>query len=179
MPRSIFSLSAKELAPDILILLNLYKETKLHEAVVRQVLKGACWWVSNAQGRRDACDLWSKEALKLREGNDAWHGLGLVHEHMIPRNVIEDEILALPNPTVEQIEELLKLSRVCVVTEAEDERLRDLKLGSRLPNGERTTSGGKERYQLAGIELSEIPFTSGKVDGGAQAASGCSAQDSD
>lgn len=158
MPKSIYKLSAKDLAPDIQLLLLLLKAQRLQEAVVRQVLKGACWWVANAQGRKDACDLWSKKAIELRASQESWDGIGLVHEHMVPRNVIEEEILALSNPTVEQIEKVLSRSRVCVVTADEDKQLREAKLGASLPDGASSSSGGVPRYQVAGIELSEVPF---------------------
>lgn len=156
MPKSIYKLSPKDLAPDILLLLTLRNEGRLQEAVVRQVIKGACWWIANSQGRRDACDLWSKEARRLRKTSKTWDGLGLVHEHIVPRSVIEEEIITLDDPTLERIEELLRLSRVCVVTRDEDRRLREANLGARLPSGSSISEGGALRYQLVGIEVEEV-----------------------
>jgi hypothetical protein len=155
MARSVYRLDAEQLAPDIALLLRLFREGQLHEAVVRQVLKGACWWVSNAQGRRDACDLWSKAALERRRANAGWNGIGFVHEHLIPRNVIEDAILALEHPTADAIKRLLALSRVCVVTPEEDEKLRKLGLRDRLPGDADLADALLERYHVAGIELSD------------------------
>jgi len=156
---SIYSLKAEELASDIRILLELHHEKKIHEAVLRQVLKGACWWISNNQGKKDSCDLWSKKALALRRANDSWEELGLVHEHIIPRNVIEEEILALRGrPTVDQITALLLHSRVCVVTAEEDKCLREKGLRQKLPSATSLTAGGSARYVECGIEISEVPF---------------------
>jgi hypothetical protein len=150
---SIYKLSAGDLAPDIFLLLVLHRTRKLHEAIVRQAIKGACWWISNAQGKSDSCNLWSKAALALRNGNPSRQGLGLIHEHIIPRSVIEDSIMQLDEPSVGKIAELLKCSRVCIVTADEDSRLRKKGLQRRLPKGSTPQDGDNGRYRLAGIEV--------------------------
>lgn len=161
VPGSIYSLTAEELASDIQRLLLLYRDNEIHEAVLRQVLKGACWWISNSQGKKDACDLWSEKALALRNASSSWQGLGLVHEHVIPRNVIEEQILALETPSVTDITELLLRSRVCVVTAEEDKCLREKGLRQRLPSGTSLADGGVARYLECGIKFSEVPYRAG------------------
>jgi hypothetical protein len=155
---SIYKLTADELAPDILELIVLHREGKLHEAIVRQALKGACWWVSNNQGKNDSCSLWSTKALALRNANDSWKGLGLIHEHIIPRNIIEEEIMKLVEPSVEKIANFLKLSQVCVVTKDEDESLCKAGLQRKVPGDVPLPDGGNKRYFIAGIEFSEVPY---------------------
>jgi hypothetical protein len=159
VPKSIYSLSAQELAPDIRALLLLYRKGELREAVVRQVLKGACWWVSNAQGRKDSCDSWSKAALEARKGAPEWGGLGLIHEHIVPRSVIEESIIGLKEPSVERIAELLSFSRICVVTPEEDESLRKAGLGSVLPAGVGLSEAElTRRHKEVGIEWADEAF---------------------
>ncbi|MBX3627979.1 MAG: hypothetical protein KF892_23420 [Rhizobacter sp.] len=155
---SIYKLTAEQLAPDILLLLELYREKKLQEAIVRQALRGACWWGSNARNRNDACNLWSKKALALRQANSSWGGIGLIHEHIVPRSVIEEAIINLEHPTEQEVGALLKLSRVCVVTPDEDATLRKLGLRDSIPEADTLYEGGVRRYVLGGIELSEVSF---------------------
>jgi len=156
---SIYKLTADELAPDILLLLVLHRTGKLREAIVRQAIKGACWWISNGQGMGDFCDLWSTDALALRNQKNSWHGLDLVHEHIVPRNVIEETIMQLEDLSVEKIAELLKHSRVCIVTAMEDSRLREKGLQRKLPEGSDLQGGGSDRYALAGITLAAVSYT--------------------
>lgn len=156
MRRSIYALSAKQLAKDICRLLTMHRHGDLNEAIVRQVLKGACWWVANAQGRKDACDCWSKAARLVRNAANGWDGLGLIHEHIFPRKVIQEAIFTLVEPTEARIEELLLLSRVCVVTAGEDERLRAAGLTSSLPDGAALQIEDlMKRYDAVGIEFAD------------------------
>jgi hypothetical protein len=159
MPNSIYNLTAKELARDISTLLYLYRKGKLHEAVVRQAIKGACWWVSNGQGKKDDCDLWSEKALSLRQANSKWDKLGLVHEHIVPRKYIQNRLMCLEDPTESNVERLLSLSQVCVVAPDEDQMLR--KKGYRdkpitNDSGELNIEG---RYHAVGIQIAKKPFS--------------------
>ena len=143
-----------ELAENILLLIRLHRENKLHERVVRQVIKGACWWVSNKQGKKDKCALWSKAARQIRIEREVWDAqLGLIHEHLVPRNVIEEQIMNLNLPTADAVGFLLALSTVCVVTKEEDEALRKDGLRNNMTAQWKPGDDLFARYKAVGIAL--------------------------
>lgn len=158
MSNSIYTLTAKELARDISTLLYLYREGKLHEAVVRQAIKGACWWVSNAQGKKDDCDLWSEKALSLRQASSDWDKLGLIHEHIVPRKYIQNRLISLEDPTEPNVERLLSLSQVCVVAPDEDEMLRKHGYRDKPMTNDSGDLNIEGRYQAVGIRIANKPF---------------------
>lgn len=102
-----------ELSANVALVLCLWHEQQLHLAVARQVVKGACWWVSNALGKHDNCPHWSKAAAAKRATSNSWStDHQLVHEHVIPRKYIEGKILSLETPSAENVKALLELSCV-------------------------------------------------------------------
>src|ERR1035437_8238166 len=102
---------------------ELHIGTKL--AVVDQIF----WVWSEFDGKHAGCKYWSKAAIESGLKNK-----GLVHEHLIPRKVVREMLLNLDHPFPEAVNDILE--RLCigvVVTKAEDKRLKDLGLNSKMP----------------------------------------------
>jgi len=109
------------------------------------VLSEVVWVWSEFYGKYQGCPWWSVEASKQKEEKN-------IHEHVIPKKVLIQALFSMDKPNEREVYDYLE--RHCigvVVTKEEDKRLRDLKLGSKMPedwNGEDVWA----RYQLAGIE---------------------------
>lgn len=143
-----------ELAKNLALLLSLHDERELHKVVVGQVIKGACWWSSNELGKYDKCRYWSKRATATRDSSDTWKkDHKLVHEHVVPRKVIEDLIFKSKPRDAQQIERFLKLSFVCIVSEADNQALR--KFNSCMPESWEFGKCPWARYTACDIEWTE------------------------
>lgn len=126
-------------------------------AVIDQAL--ALW--SAHEGKLEGCRYWTRDAIFARREHLRYNGSGLpiqlvhqlVHEHIVPRNVIRTALLALPSPTATDIHALL--DRYCVaavITRPQDARLTALGLRSAMPHGWRFGNRWA-RYSHAAIEI--------------------------
>lgn len=143
----------KELSENVQLVLQLWREQKLHKAIVLDVVKGACWWVSDDAGKYDDCRNWSLEAERIRGSSVTWQSKHrLVHEHIIPKKFIASQLLSLPNPTVEQVAELLRLSTVCIVSPDEDLLFGKHKLRQTMPKNWSLGDDIWARYKVVDIK---------------------------
>jgi len=77
-----------------------------------------------------------------------------IYEHAVPAGVIRDALLAGPR-TPEAIDQTLAAAGpVAVLLRAEDARLREAGLNSKMPEGWKVGDDPLARYQAVGIELS-------------------------
>jgi hypothetical protein len=112
------------------------------------VLSEATWVWTEFEGKYDGCEHWSEAAWDLRGQQKM-----LVHEHVIPKSIVIQRLLELPNPTTESVNQLLEsYCKGAVLTREEDTRLNKLGLRSKMPAGwdEKDVWA---RYASAGIVL--------------------------
>lgn len=109
--------NVNELSNDVCTIIN----GKFHYQVKKQVIDGALWWMADYAGKGVNCSFKSKLAIeKITRGDMN----GFVHEHIIPKKLIREKLMALSgHATIEQVEKLLCLSTYCLVTKEEDIRL--------------------------------------------------------
>lgn len=111
------------------------------------------WTWSEFDGKYKGCRWWSEQALQVGES--------LRHEHAIPRRVLIERLLTLPNPTEAEVAQVL--CQYCVgvvVTLAEDRRLSSLGLRQRMPpdwDGVDVWA----RYHVAGIRPTDTHAVAG------------------
>ena len=124
---------------------NLRHGTKF--AVLDQII----WVWSEFDGKHDGCRFWSNEALQSGSKR-----AGLIHEHLVPRNIIRSKIFALEMPDMHSIKCILEGTCIgVVVTKTEDDRLREFKLNKAMPDG----WDGKDvwaRYRKANIPVMDM-----------------------
>ena len=146
-PKNIRYRTKGEIARDVSYILScdeLHMGTKL--AVVDQVF----WVWSEFDGKYKGCRYWSAKARNSKPEKG-----GLIHEHMVPRKIVREKLLELTKPTPQLVEELLNKWCVgVVVTKKEDNKLNELRLGSRMPDGW-DGENPKARYLAAGIDIAD------------------------
>lgn len=106
----------------------------LHPSHRRHALSNAVWWYTEADGK-----------LKVRYRSAAVVAGGATkvqHEHVVPRKLLVDRMLAEPNA----IPEILASAVACLVTVEEHRRL------TALP----PTIEGWDRYRAVGIEVTDM-----------------------
>ena len=133
-----------ELCSDLAFVLN----SSLHYGTKFAVLNDATWVWTEFEGKYVGCEYWSEAAWEIRSQQKM-----LVHEHVIPRNIVIQRLLDLSIATASSVNELLaSLCRGAVITKHEDARLDSLGLRSKMPAGWDETDVWA-RYKLAGIAL--------------------------
>lgn len=107
----------EELSNDVCLIIN----GKFHYQIKKQVIDGALWWMADYAGKGVNCQFKSKSATeRIAKGDMS----GFVHEHIIPKKLIREELMTLSgHATIEMVEKLLRLSIYCLVTKEEDMRL--------------------------------------------------------
>ena len=120
----------------------------LHYGTKFAVLAEVVWVWSEFNGKYVGCKYWSLAAWKVRESDQKW-----IHEHVVPKSVIIERLMALSAPTFQAVNDVLQ--RFCigvVVTHEEDQRLNKLGLRAKMPEG----WDGEypwARYKAANIEV--------------------------
>jgi hypothetical protein len=126
-------------------------------AVIDQAL--ALW--SAHEGKYDGCRYWTKDAIVARHEHLRYDGTGqkppyehqLIHEHIVPRNIIRDVLLRSHCPSAEEVNDLLEQYCVgAVITKPQDARLTDLGLRNSMPRGWQFGNIWA-RYHASGIEI--------------------------
>lgn len=126
-------------------------------AVIDQAL--ALW--SAYEGKHEGCRYWTKEAIFARREHLRYDGSGLkipsehqlIHEHIVPRNIIRDVLLELQSPSALDVNELLEQYCVgAVITKLQDARLTEMGLRSSMPRGWRFGNIWA-RYIATGFEI--------------------------
>jgi hypothetical protein len=101
----------------------------------RKLLNQVVWYATESEGKYTT-RFRSREALRLQaELGRTEAARHLAHEHVVPRQLLIDRLIAEPG----RAPEILAFAVACVVTREEH---------SRLPDGD-----GWERYEAAGIEV--------------------------
>ena len=127
---------------------------ELHIGTRLCVVDQVFWVWSEWDGKHRGCKLWSAKAREVAEqvGKGPLRGI-LIHEHLVPKKLIREKLLALPSPSAVEIRILLDAWCIgVVVTKEEDKRLNDCGLGSSMPRD----WDGKDvwaRYTMAGIDV--------------------------
>ena len=136
----------REIAHDVSVILR----ADLHYGTKYSVLSEVVWVWSEFFGKYAGCPWWSAEALKEPKEKNK------IHEHVIPKKVLIDTLFSMKNFTAKEIHTYLEKHCIgVVVTKDEDKRLRDLKLGSKMPD-DWDGSDIWARYRLAGIEAQPV-----------------------
>lgn len=107
----------------------------------RKMLNQLVWYATEKDGKYTT-RFRSREALRLqRELGRTVAVRHLAHEHVVPRQLVIDQLIADPDAAAE----VLVSAVACVVTREEHDRL---------PDGQ-----GWERYEAAGIEVVDTSLT--------------------
>jgi hypothetical protein len=133
-----------ELCGELAFVLN----SNLHYGTKHAVLLEATWVWTEFEGKYEGCEHWSEAALEFRGQPQM-----LIHEHVIPKKVVIELLLKLPNPTTGSVHQLLEsFCKGVVITKEEDTRLNRRGLRSKMPSD----WDGKDlwaRYTVAKIVL--------------------------
>jgi hypothetical protein len=133
-----------ELCSDIAFVLN----SGLHYGTKYAVLSEATWVWTEFEGKYKGCEHWSEAAWEIQGQQNM-----LVHEHIIPKSIVIQRLLALSTATTDSVNQLLtSYCKGAVITRDEDARLNSHGLRSKMPTGwdEKDVWA---RYTYAGIVL--------------------------
>ena len=115
-----------EICRDVSLILQ---DERLHVGTKYAVVDQVLWVWSEFDGKHVGCRYWSVAAKATESRRE-----GLIHEHLVPREVVRQKIFGLRNPTQEAVRRTLKTWCVgVVVTKTEDEKLNNLGLRSSMP----------------------------------------------
>lgn len=149
--------SRRELVDNVMLVLTLYRQGRLHVEVARQVAKGAIWWASNQLGKDHASRYWTKAALRFRDANPQWErNNGFLNEHVIPRNLLEARLLALEPLCQIEVGSIIDLSFTCLIRKDEDGSKLGKRLASNMPDGWQWGDDPFARYIAAGLTWYEV-----------------------
>jgi hypothetical protein len=84
-------------------------------------------------GKYLGCKYWSEEALKFK---DKLKPNPLIHEHLVPKKILIDFLMNKENRSPKEINNFLK--KLCVgvvITKSEDQKINDVGLRSKMPDG--------------------------------------------
>lgn len=136
---------------------------KLDPGFKSKQISGSIWAWTERNGKF-GCELWSEEALKIYEKYDGKFSKMkkyLTHEHIIPRNIVEKNLLSCDG-SLESIKSIILKTQAAVITREED-KLVSGKLRSRMPEqlkNKKILDYTKEdifaRYSGKGIRLINI-----------------------
>jgi len=129
----------EQTSADLILQLLLYRQSLIskklsnnsYEKQFKELITTLLWKHTEAHGKYLGCKHWSDGALEsLKKHNnkvitsksiDPTHALR--HEHLFPRKQSIELLLSLTSPTLESVDDLLKLNIGVVVTVEEDSRL--------------------------------------------------------
>jgi hypothetical protein len=134
-----------EICRDVSLVLS---DERLHRGTKYAVVDQVLWVWSEFDGKHTGCKYWSKAARASGSKRE-----GLIHEHLVPRDIVRKKVFGLRNPTPAAVRRTLTTWCVgVVVTKAEDDRLNELGLRQAMPE-----SWDKRdkwaRYKAAKIEI--------------------------
>lgn len=107
--------------------------------------------------RKRTCPVMTRQAIAhiTGQGGSTPRGQDVTVEHLVPRKVVRDILLSLPQEqrTIDKVEGILdRLTLTALITKEQDVLLRDLKLTSKMPAGWCPWTGDPlERYRIAGL----------------------------
>ena len=116
------------IASDVAFVLNapLSLGTKL--AVVNQ----ACWTWTEFDGKYSGCRFWSQQALD-RKSEQALPKL--IHEHLVPRAVVADLLLAMHCPSAKDVFQVFDKYLIAVIVTPEEDKKISRRFRSKMPMG--------------------------------------------
>jgi hypothetical protein len=116
-------------------------------------------WESYGRKKTQAARYCSESSLACAYGNH-----DLVYDHAIPFKYIQEELLKIVNPNVDNVKHVLEIYQVaCLVTKEEDTLLTSMGLRSRMPTKDGEISC-LARYEAAGIKVIANPdYVSNRV----------------
>ncbi len=144
--------SRESIARDIAIILS---HPDITDRTKRKFAQGAAWGWTEFDGKIDGCRWWSRAAIDARSRDPK---AKLIHEHVVPRKVIAEQLLKLNPITPDAVFSLLTRFAIgCIVTPEEDARL-SMGTRSKMPEPfDDVTHADFEnlwlRYQLANIAV--------------------------
>lgn len=103
---------------------------------LRELLSILIWKWTEAHGKYRGCRFWTPRALEAPQG--------LCHEHVVPRKLLVEALVAAGPESAEEILETMAVA--CVVTHAEHSQLPDVSWEELLANP-------WARYDAAGVEV--------------------------
>ncbi len=140
-----------QLCADLALIVN----SELQYGTKYAVLSEATWVWTEFEGKYVGCEHWSEAAWRIRDQRKM-----LVHEHVIPKSIIIQRLIALaPKATAGSVNELLTTyCKGAVITKEEDNRLNTKGLRSKMPAGWDETDVWA-RYTQAAINIRETEQT--------------------
>lgn len=146
-------------------------QDKLPMNLVKRITKEMLWSATedcdSGKSFKYKIPFWSTKAIDLYNSNISGRSKldGLVHEHVYPRNLIEEMVMQAKNK--EEIFQILNTYAFAVIiTKLEDECLTKRGLKSKLPDGKANSIKLIDilsRYIDAGIEIAIVEFNKNKI----------------
>lgn len=135
----------EEICRDVAFVL---RTSKLHKGTKYAVVDQALWVWTEFDGKYKGCKYWSEKAVAAGSGRRR-----LIHEHLVPRKLVRDKLFRLRKPTQAAVHRILRKWCVgVVVTQAEDRRLKQRRLNSKMPQ-KWNRRDRWARYKAAGIDI--------------------------
>ncbi|MDF1878427.1 hypothetical protein JHD46_02100 [Sulfurimonas sp. SAG-AH-194-C20] len=157
-----------ELKDRIATYLSHLYENKMNEYLNIIVLDQFLWTATVVNNDNDVVKYkgqpyWSKKAIihyqSINIKNKQKDFSGLRHEHIMPRKLIKEKILA-SNKSKEVILEILnKYSHAVIITKEEDQILKDMGFNQSMPESFNQTEEILDRYDGSGIEIIDVRNT--------------------
>lgn len=162
---------------DLIVDLNLDNYSKLIQtiingydknmniAILRELLSVLLWKWTERNGKLLGCEIWSKKAIELYKHTNKITKINsvLVHEHIIPKKVLIDQMLK--NSTIDNIKKILVNSKAAVILKEEDKKLNNNNLRENMPeylHGKLVSDYSNKdifsRYKNADIQLYNVEW---------------------
>lgn len=108
-------------------------DKNMNIAILRELLSVLLWKWTERNGKLLGCEIWSKKAIELYKCTNKITKINsiLVHEHIIPRKVLIDQMLK--NSTIDNIKKILVNSKAAVILKEEDKKLNNDNLRETMP----------------------------------------------
>lgn len=120
----------------------------LHYGTKRAVVDQALWVWSEFDGKYAGCPIWSQAAK-----GSGLKSKGLIHEHVVPREIVRTKLFDLTAPTPESVSAVMTEWCIgAVILKTEDDLLNRAGLNSRMPEN---WDGNDRfaRYRAVGIKI--------------------------
>lgn len=119
------------------------------------VLNNVCWTWTEFDGKYRGCRYWSKMARMARSID---RKAKLIHEHVVPRQVVIDALMAMKSPTPENVYQVLDRFLIAVIVTPEEDAYLSCEHQSTMPAAflDPTSDGYHEpwlRYRSSPIEI--------------------------
>ncbi|WP_038244084.1 hypothetical protein [Virgibacillus salexigens] len=137
---------------------QLYLTDELPLGNVHILLDDFLWGWTEYNGKHKGCKWWSDRAYEQYANREKNKTKGLIHDHVVPRNVIRHEVLEMlyNKCSNEDLYKFLEENLIgCVITKEEDNMLRNLGLRDVLGSSLNSDTVWN-RYETAKISITKV-----------------------